>query len=980
VFKGLNPGLLHIARALRCFSRHGWPALGSLLLALALSALGTRAAAQAEQLLGPGTNVNGYRSYDNGDRLNVAVAPSAVASVGAGTYRVTRFAFETGASSGAVRPFLATLSTSSPVAYEVVWVGAAVSASGHAVGDVVTTSYSDQTFNVPAANNLYAGFFTASGGRVALVIDGGHTDHSSTFTPFSTANRNPSGPDITGFGNPNLGRSYSFLVGVSAGAANTDAGTVDAGVADTGVADAGVADTGVADTGVADTGVADTGVADTGVADTGVADAGVADTGVADAGVADSGAPDAGSGVTSVVGPGVGLAGYTDLDNGDRLNVAAAFDESANLAAGTYAVSSFSFENGARAGSVVPFLAAVITTSPPSYRVLWLGAAVSGASSNPGSTVSASYANEAFTLSSTTRVYAGFYTSNGGRVLFVGGESTDHSSNVPTVTQAQVSAGTAVLSSFTNPGLNRAYQFEIDIRSSGGGTDAGTPDAGSDAGIDAGADAGTDAGADAGLDAGNDAGSDAGIDAGSDAGTDAGSDAGTDAGSDAGTDAGSDAGTDAGSDAGTVFTHAGPGTAYVGSPAIDNGDRLNVATSGTAVSPSVPPGSYSVSDFSFETGSSTGTVRPFLAQLVAPNSYEVVWVGPAAAAGGAAVNSVLHNAYGAGAQSFTVTSSGPLFGGFYTASGGRVNYVGGGSTDHASTFTPFSAPNSNLSGADLANFSNANLGRSYRFRISFNTSGATNPPPSTGLDSDKPVTLDLTGYHLTFSDEFDGPLNISNVGPGTKWIAHTPYNGDFGDAYFTDPANNPSPFATANGLLTITARYDQSVQHWRSGLIASVDTQGNGYSLQYGYVEMRAKFPQGPGTWPAFWMVDRAHLQGASVDGSEIDIVEQYGHLPQALTQNWHVYFTNGTSSTDGAIWTVEDMTTAFHTYGFMWDDTWMVWYFDGKEMWRLPTLPQVKQPLFLMVNLALGAGYPINQTPDPSVMYVDYVRAYQKN
>jgi len=78
----------------------------------------------------------------------------------------------------------------------------------------------------------------------------------------------------------------------------------------------------------------------------------------------------------------------------------------------------------------------------------------------------------------------------------------------------------------------------FDAGSDDAGTDAGTMDAGSD-------DAGTDAG---GMDAGSmDAGTDAGsVDAGT---TDAGIDAGTDAGVvDAGSDAGTDAGTDAGPD------------------------------------------------------------------------------------------------------------------------------------------------------------------------------------------------------------------------------------------------------------------------------------------------------------------------------------------------------------------------------------------------------------------------------------------------
>ena len=41
---------------------------------------------------------------------------------------------------------------------------------------------------------------------------------------------------------------------------------------------------------------------------------------------------------------------------------------------------------------------------------------------------------------------------------------------------------------------------------------------------------------------------------------------------------------------------------------------------------------------------------------------------------------------------------------------------------------------------------------------------------------------DLTGYTLAFAEELNGPLSVSAYGPGTKWIAHTPYGGDFGQA------------------------------------------------------------------------------------------------------------------------------------------------------------------------------------------------------
>jgi hypothetical protein len=31
------------------------------------------------------------------------------------------------------------------------------------------------------------------------------------------------------------------------------------------------------------------------------------------------------------------------------------------------------------------------------------------------------------------------------------------------------------------------------------------------------------------------------------------------------------------------------------------------------------------------------------------------------------------------------------------------------------------------------------------------------------------------------------------------------------------------------------------------------------------------------------------------------------------------------------------------------------------------------------MVNLAMGSGWPIDKAPNPSYMYVDYVKVYEK-
>jgi hypothetical protein len=48
--------------------------------------------------------------------------------------------------------------------------------------------------------------------------------------------------------------------------------------------------------------------------------------------------------------------------------------------------------------------------------------------------------------------------------------------------------------------------------------------------------------------------------------------------------------------------------------------------------------------------------------------------------------------------------------------------------------------------------------------------------------------LDLCGYEIAFADEFDDlAIAPRKLEGGARWTAHTPWNGDFGDAMFSDP-------------------------------------------------------------------------------------------------------------------------------------------------------------------------------------------------
>ena len=243
------------------------------------------------------------------------------------------------------------------------------------------------------------------------------------------------------------------------------------------------------------------------------------------------------------------------------------------------------------------------------------------------------------------------------------------------------------------------------------------------------------------------------------------------------------------------------------------------------------------------------------------------------------------------------------------------------------------------------------------------------------VQAGRATDLDLSGYELVFDENFD-TLDVSGLGPGTRWIAHTPWSGDFGDAVFVDPTPD-FPFTVENGILRIEARKEEDGT-WRSGLLSSTDPSGQGFQMQYGYFEMRAKMPPGPGVWPAFWLIYNRSPESSL----EIDVVEYYGHAPDVYHSVLKVWPKKDS---------VEEQTYAFkhnipwgtlvdeyHDYGVSVEPDGVIFYLDGHEMGRAPTPVEHMGPLFILLDLALGSGFPIEHTKNPSYMYVDHVRAYR--
>jgi hypothetical protein len=239
-------------------------------------------------------------------------------------------------------------------------------------------------------------------------------------------------------------------------------------------------------------------------------------------------------------------------------------------------------------------------------------------------------------------------------------------------------------------------------------------------------------------------------------------------------------------------------------------------------------------------------------------------------------------------------------------------------------------------------------------------------------------SLDLTGYTATFEERFK-TLDISAYGPGTRWIAHTPWRGDFGDATFGDPSGPDSPFSLSPSGLRITARRD-SKGHWIAGLIASMDRDGEGqrgFAQQYGYFEMRAKFPEGPGVWPAFWLIGTDKSSAAS----EIDVVEYYGAFPKYFHSWMHIFRDGRDDLLKTRLTEVEpgSLSDRFNDFGVSIEPDETRFFLNGQEIWAAATPAEYRQPMYVLANLAIGGGWPSDHLASPVVMEIEHILVFQR-
>ncbi|MBL8948744.1 MAG: glycoside hydrolase family 16 protein [Myxococcales bacterium] len=288
------------------------------------------------------------------------------------------------------------------------------------------------------------------------------------------------------------------------------------------------------------------------------------------------------------------------------------------------------------------------------------------------------------------------------------------------------------------------------------------------------------------------------------------------------------------------------------------------------------------------------------------------------------------------------------------------------------------------------------------------------PSGSDGSDGSAPGE----GWTLVWSDEFDGDA----IDP-TRWQHEVNcWGGGNGEqqCYTASPENA----FVEGGMLHLVARSgpssgpavndddpnydpnDTSVTLPYSS--ARLRTRGMG-DWTYGRVEVRARMPQGQGTWTGVWMLPTDGVYGTWAASGEIDIVEtvnlhvdgedrlygslHYGSYWPANVHTGAEYRIPGANPADdfhdyameweqGEIrWYVDD-----HHYATQRADGWYTLYDDGTgQMIEGQGAAPFDQSFHLLLNLAVGGAWAgnvnaggIDASVFPQEMTIDHVRVYQ--
>jgi len=237
-----------------------------------------------------------------------------------------------------------------------------------------------------------------------------------------------------------------------------------------------------------------------------------------------------------------------------------------------------------------------------------------------------------------------------------------------------------------------------------------------------------------------------------------------------------------------------------------------------------------------------------------------------------------------------------------------------------------------------------------------------------------------TDTSLLWADEFNGSgaPNSANwtheIGTGSNGWG----NGEH--QYYTDRLENSK---VENGVLKITAKAESySGSNYTSARLISL----NKFEFTYGRIDIRAKLPEGDGTWPALWLLGADIKTVGWPACGEIDIMEHWGFNPGKVSSATHTPACHGgCGNVKVGETTLDDYASEFHVYSMEWSKDELRFLIDDE--YKYSYNPSTKndetwpfnKPHFIILNIAMGASwFDVDPNFVESTMEIDYIRVYK--
>ncbi len=236
---------------------------------------------------------------------------------------------------------------------------------------------------------------------------------------------------------------------------------------------------------------------------------------------------------------------------------------------------------------------------------------------------------------------------------------------------------------------------------------------------------------------------------------------------------------------------------------------------------------------------------------------------------------------------------------------------------------------------------------------------------------------------LVWADEFD----VDGAVLSSNWFSEIipPNNGSWFNGEQQQYTNRMDNAYVSDGTLKIVAKKEiytafNSTKNYTSARLNSE------FSFTYGRIEVRAKLPEGGGTWPAIWTLGSNITSVGWPFCGEIDIMEHVGNNVGDVSSAIHTPSSSGNTINIGRI-DIPDATTAFHVYAVDWTSDKMDFYVDDTLYYTYnpSTKNSTTWPFdtdqFILLNIAMGGtlGGNISAEFIQATMEIDYVRVYQE-